>query len=326
MEPLRLGIIGAGRLSSRRIYPLLHRLPVELAAVCDLDRARAEEIGGRFGAPTIYTDHKAMLSEAGLDAVIVCVGPEAHAGLAIDVIEHGLPVYTEKPPAMNGAEARQVRDASRQHGVIAMTGFKKRFAPAYKLARTAIESGDFGAPALLSIDYCCGPTYTNDPAIPQSQFLLDFTVHIIDLARYLFGEVVEVTARERDQLTYAVLLSYANGALGTISMSSHRDWAVPTEKVELTGSPGNFISLDNSIEYVRYQGSRIVEHHHPSFSTAGADSLIETGFAGELEEFIRCVQSGDTPESSIESSSRTMALFDAIAASAASGQPCRVEE
>ncbi|HVX43230.1 MAG TPA: Gfo/Idh/MocA family oxidoreductase [Mycobacteriales bacterium] len=325
MDELRLGIVGAGSLSSAKIYPCLHRLPVQLAAVCDLDRERAERNARKFGGQAVFTDHRAMLAEAELDAVIVCVGPEAHAELSIEIIRHGLPVYTEKPPAVSAQDARRVRDASEQYGRICMTGFKKRFAPAYRKARAAVLVAGFGDPELLSIDYCCGPGYRNDPAAPRSRFLLDFAIHIIDLSRYLFGEVAEVAARERNLSTYAVSLRFANGALGVLALSSHRDWAVPTEKVELTGGPGQFISIDNSVEMVRYDGARIADHHRPSFSTARGDSLAETGFAIELQEFVDAVRSGTEPESAIRSSYETMRLHDAIVVAARTGRSVELD-
>lgn len=320
MDELRLGIIGAGSLSSSKIYPCLHRLPVQLAAVCDLDGDRAERNARTFGGQAVYTDHRAMLADAGLDAVIVCVGPEAHAELAIEIMRHGLPVYTEKPPAVTARDAEAVSDASKQYAKLCMTGFKKRFAPAYRQAREAVLADSFGDPELLSIDYCCGPGYRNDPGDPRSVFLLDFAIHIIDLSRYLFGDVAEVTARERNSSSYAVNLLFQNGALGVLALSSHRDWAVPTEKVELTGGPGQFISVDNSIELVRYDGARIADHHHPSFSTARGDSLAETGFANELHEFVEAVRTGIEPESTIHSSYQTMRLHDAIVAAARTGE------
>lgn len=315
MTDLRLGIIGAGALSSRRIYPCLHYLPVQLAAVCDLDREKAEKNARKFGGQAVYTDHRQMLREAALDGVIVCVGPEAHHRLAIEVMEAGLPVYTEKPPAVTAAAARSVLETSQSNRQICMTGFKKRFAPAYQKARQAIQSAEFGPPSLLSIDYCSG-YYSNEPDNPRRQFLLDFCVHIIDLSRFLFGEVREVFARAQDQVSYAVNLAFENGAIGVLALSCHRDWRVSTEKVELTGGPGQFISLNNSIQMVRYAGNTILDWHDPSFSTAGGDSLIETGFERELEEFVAAIQQRREPESSIASSYRTMLLYEAIHRSA----------
>lgn len=326
MADLRVGIIGAGRLSSSRIYPCLHYLPVQLAAVCDLDRTSAERNARKFGGQAVFTDYREMLAEAKLDAVIVCVGPEVHHKLAIDIMEAGIPVYTEKPPAVTAANARLVFETSRRLNIPCMTGFKKRFAPAYQKAKTAICDLDFGTPTLLSIDYCCGPTYRNDPTNPRSQFLLDFCIHIIDLSCYLFGPVDEVYARKRDASTYAVNLLFRNGAVGVLAMSAYRDWNVSTEKVELTGSPGQFISLSNSVEMVRFSGNRVVDWHKPTFSTARGDSLIETGFERELEEFIAAIHEGRQPESSIASSYETMRVYEAIEQAASSNRLITIDE
>ncbi len=322
---LRIGIIGAGRLSSSRIYPCLHTLPVQLAAVCDLDRQKAVLNAQKFCGQAVYTDPEVMLAEADLDAVIVCVGPEWHSRLAIQVMEAGLPVYTEKPPAIHSADAYSMLETSRRLDKMCMTGFKKRFAPAYRKARAAIKDGEFGAPSLLSIDYACGPTYANDPNDPRSQFLLDFCVHILDLSRYLFEDVAEVYARTQGETTYAVNLLFRNGALGVIALSAQRDWNVSTEKVELTGGPGEFLSVANSVSLVRYSGSSIVDWHDPTFSTARGDSLVETGFKPELMEFVTCVLEGREPESSIASSYGTMCLYEAIVRSVQEKRSIAVE-
>lgn len=312
---LRLGIIGAGNLASSRIYPCLHALPVELVAVCDLDRARAERNARKFGGQQVYTDHRRMLAEAELDAVVICVGPEAHHTLAIEAMEAGLPVYTEKPPAITAAAAREVLEASRSLHKICMTAFKKRFAPVYQKARTAIIEGNFGTPTLLSVNRASGP-YSNQPDNPRSQFLLDFCIHTIDLARYLCGEVAEVYARKSSESTYAVHLSFRNGAFGLLALSAHGNWSVSMEKVELTGAPGQFLSIENSIQFLRFSHKTPVDWHIPNFSTAGGDSLVETGFLPELAAFVAAVQDGHEPESSISSAYRTMCLYEAISRSA----------
>ena len=317
--PFRLGIVGAGRLASNRIYPALRYIDdLELAAVCDLDEDRARRNARRFGGEREFTDHRRMLEEGGLDGVVVCVGPESHEALAIEVMEAGLPVYTEKPPAVTAAGARRVWETSRRTGQRCVTAFKKRYAPAYVKAHRMVNGADFGAPHLLSIDYASGP-YRNDPDNPRSWFLLDFCVHIIDLSRYLFGEVSEVFAWERERTAYAVSLRFANGALGTLAMTSHRDYAVSTEKVELTGGQGRMISMANSVELTYWQDREIRAWHSPSFSTAGGDSLVETGFQPELAAFVEACRGGPEPPSTIESGYRTMVLYEAIARSAEAG-------
>jgi predicted dehydrogenase len=317
--PFRLGIIGAGNLSSRRIYPSLHYVDnLVLAAVCDLDETKARRNAQKFGGERVFTDHRRMLAEANLDGVVVCVAPQAHEALAIEVMEAGLPVYTEKPPAVTAAGARRMLETSRRTGTLCMTAFKKRYAPAYVKAKAIVDGSDFGPPHLLSIDYASGP-YRNDPANPRSWFLLDFGLHIVDLTRFLFGEVAEVFAWERQQTAYAVSLRFVNGAVGTLALTSHRDYPVSTEKVELTGRQSRMISLANSVEMTYWQDREIKAWHSPSFSTAGGDSLLETGFQPELAAFVAAVRGGGEPPSSIASSYRSMLLYEAIKESAEAG-------
>lgn len=102
-------------------------------------------------------------------------------------------------------------------------------------------------------------------------------------------------------------------------------WNVATEKVEITGGPGQFIILDNSVRMVRHSGDAIVEWHDPTFSTARGDSLVETGFQPELAAFVVAVQEGHEPESSIASAYGTMCLYEAIAHSARERRPVAVE-
>jgi predicted dehydrogenase len=219
---------------------------------------------------------------------------------------------------VSAAGARRMLEASRRSATLCMTGFKKRYAPAYVKAKAIVDAPDFGAPHLLSIDYASGP-YRNDPQNPRTWFLLDFCVHILDLTRFLFGEVAEVFAWQRELTAYAASLRFASGAVGTLAMTSHRDYAVSTEKVELTGGQGRMLSLTNSVELTYWRDREIRAWHSPSFSTAGGDSLVETGFQPELAAFVAACRGGPEPPSTIASSYRTMLLYEATKESAEAG-------
>jgi predicted dehydrogenase len=112
--------------------------------------------------------------------------------------------------------------------------------------------------------------------------------------------------------------------VGTISLSANRSWKVGSENVEVTGIPGSYLSVSGATDFVRFEGDRVVARHAPNFTTAGGDSLVETGFAGELMAFVDAVRDGGRPESSIDSAYRTMRLYEAIAASARTGMPVAV--
>jgi len=76
-----IAIIGAGALSTRRIYPYIGAAGAVLVGVCDLERDKAERNARRFGG-CVYDDFREMLNRESPDGVIICVGPEGHAELA----------------------------------------------------------------------------------------------------------------------------------------------------------------------------------------------------------------------------------------------------
>ncbi len=118
--PFRMGIIGAGIFAEANHYPSLshHALDgvVERAAICDLDRARAGAMAGRYGWSAVYTDVAEMLTSEELDGVIVCTGGPTHPDLACEVLEAGLPVFLEKPAAIDLEGTKRIAECARAVG------------------------------------------------------------------------------------------------------------------------------------------------------------------------------------------------------------------
>ncbi|HRR06330.1 MAG TPA: Gfo/Idh/MocA family oxidoreductase, partial [Victivallales bacterium] len=98
MDLLRVCIVGAGNLSSRKIYPLIGTAGAQLVGVCDIDKTKAEKNASLWGGKC-YTDMEYMLDTEKPDAVIICISAQMHAKLAALAMRKGVPVYTEKPPA-----------------------------------------------------------------------------------------------------------------------------------------------------------------------------------------------------------------------------------
>jgi predicted dehydrogenase len=311
---LRLGLVGCGGISAIRHHPSLHGLPVTLAAVCDRDEARVTEYARVLGGEKAYTDHLKMLADAELDAVIVAVGAGGHPQIAIDVMEAGLPVLTEKPPSLTAEGAREMLDVSRRTGQICMTAFNMRFSTSFIKAREIVKKDEFGPQSLLAITWESPPLYEEDPNDPMTSFMLDFAIHVMDLSRYFFGEVAEVYARQCDADAFAVTLAFVNGAVGTLSLSSRPDhWM--TEQVELRGAPGQAVTVSDGREVFYYRGKEIADWRRLAFTVT--DSFAENGYRGELVEFLAAIQEQREPESSISSAYQTMRLYDAIKLSAA---------
>jgi UDP-N-acetylglucosamine 3-dehydrogenase len=321
MDDPRLCIVGAGSLSTRRIYPYIGAAGAQLAGVCDLDREKAERNARRFGG-RVYQDLEAMLTAEKPDGVIICIGPEQHAALAPVVMNLGYPVYTEKPPAPSAAKALEVARVSRETGMLCTTAFKKRYAVAYSRAREWIGSFAAEDHLSLSIDYASAQ-YSN--ADDRSSFLLDFAIHIIDLTGYLFGDVQQVFAFTRDRHAYAVSLQFASGAVGSLNLNDGRSFAVPTEEVEISVRGGNFMTIHNSSCWRITENGKPCEWREPPTFTSGGDSGNETGHLGELVDFVTAIREGRTTRSSIHESAKSMLLYEAIKESAETGQVVSVD-
>lgn len=323
----RIAVVGCGRLATSRIFPCFPRLPVRLVGVCDLDEAKARQNARRHGGEKVFTDVTKMLDETKPDGLVVCIGPEQHAILAKQALARGIPVYTEKPPAPTAAEAWSVALASRKAGKLCMSAFKYRYAPAQVKTRAIVRSPEFGKISALNLVRACGP-YKNTPGDSRSEFLLDFCIHPIDQVLYLAGEVDEVFAAAPTPANYAISVRFSNGAVGSLSLSCHGSWKQPLDRMEIFGAPDRQITIEDQI-FMRYHADGIQKDgNEPRFCTAGGDSLAETGFLPELEAFVAHLRNERKAEeipSRIEESAKSMAFYEAIKKSAASGKPVKPE-
>jgi len=317
----RIGIVGAGSLASKQIYPNLAPAGLKLAAVCDLERDKAEAKVAQYGG-TAYDDIERMLAEAGLDGVILCVGPEFHCSGARQILEAGFPVYTEKPPAVCAEDLWPVVETARERGLIAMTAMKKRYAKVYQRAKAFIDTEDFGDPQHLQMLRVSAMRWKN--VNPRTDHLLDYGVHNIDLALYLFGTVERVRASSIGKQIYQAELHYSNGAIGSLAFVE-RPGGPPSEELQLTGTQGWMATADQS-HYRLGSGAGVGEVGDANFTTAGGDGGAVTGHRSELEAFTAALRDGTRPPSHIEESYRTMCVYDAIERAAASGQEEAVQD
>ena len=317
----RICIVGAGGLSTRRIYPYLGAAGAHLVGVCDLDQAKAQRNATLFGG-TPYRGLEAMLAEQKPDGVIICIGPEQHAKLAVQVLQLGFPVYTEKPPAASAEAALEVARVAKATGLLCTTAFKKRYTEAANRAKAWLAKHPPNDWYSISVDYCSGG-YSNKT--PREDFLLDFSIHVIDLVSYLFGEASEVFAFTKDCHAYAVSLRFANGAVGSMNLNDGRVFHIPTEEIEITARGGNFMTIHNSSCWRLTENGQACEWREPPTFISTGDSGKDTGHLAELEDFVQALaQDRHTTRSNIYEGYKTMALYEAIRASALSGEKVRV--
>ncbi len=193
---MRLAIVGCGLVGQRRARALGQRFT--LAAVADVDPARAARLAGQYPGCTAEPDWQSAVRRPDVAAVVVATSNDALAPVTAAAIQHGKHVLVEKPAARHAGELRPLVAAARQAGVVVKVGFNHRFHPALRKAHELYAGGAIGPLLYIRARYGHGgrPGYDREwranPALSGGGELLDQGVHLIDLARWFLGDFVEV--------------------------------------------------------------------------------------------------------------------------------------
>ncbi|MYL29300.1 gfo/Idh/MocA family oxidoreductase [Halobacillus halophilus] len=208
MTRLRMGIIGAGGIAQGRHIPSFLELSrkVELTAVQDVNRDRAEEVAETFDIPYVFSYYKDMFQE--VDAVTICTPNKFHAEIATAALEAGVHVLCEKPMAMTTAEGEAMVEAAERNNCILDIAYHYRFTPEAQLAKKVLMNNEIGEPFVTRVQAMRRRkvpgwgVFTNKD-LQGGGSLIDFGCHLLDLALWLLDdpEPVEVTGRTYDRLS-----------------------------------------------------------------------------------------------------------------------------
>ncbi len=187
---VKVGFVGCGGIAQEHYRHLSNIAEVRIVGHCDLDEARAAAGAAKCGGEA-FTDFRAMYDKVKPDAVYVCVPPDAHGGMEEAALERGIHLFIEKPIALDRATARRIAAAVRASNSIVSVGYCFRYYDTVALARQILK----GKPVSLVAGAWNGAMpevwWWRRMACSGGQFL-EQTTHLVDLLRYLCGEVAEV--------------------------------------------------------------------------------------------------------------------------------------
>ena len=143
-EPLRLGVLGAARISERAIVPAAGDTGTRLVAVAARDRARAEAFAETHGVERVLDSYADVIADPEVEAVYNPLANGLHAPWNLAAIEAGKAVLSEKPFASNAEEAAEVRDAAAKADVVVLEGFHYLFHPVTMRLHELLDSGELG--------------------------------------------------------------------------------------------------------------------------------------------------------------------------------------
>jgi myo-inositol 2-dehydrogenase / D-chiro-inositol 1-dehydrogenase len=247
--PLRLALVGCGRVGTEVFLPLLTSLPAAaLTAVADTDPAARGRVAKWAGAIRVLDDWRRLLDLPRPDAVVIALPSTMHAETASALLDHGIAVYIEKPMATTADGARAVLDAHRRAGVTAMMGFNYRANPLYEALGTLLRAGAVGQIRAVHMVFATPRRYAEGwRSSPETGggVMLDLASHHMDLVRFLTGqdirEVSAVTRASRAAEDCAVVaLRLAGDVLVSAMFASG---TVDEDRVDVLGDRGG-LSVD----------------------------------------------------------------------------------
>lgn len=317
---MKVGLIGCGGISKAHAAGWRRAKEkglAEVVATCDIEEERAKERAEELGAGEVFTDYRALLSDAGVDAVDICLPHYLHCEATVAAAEAGKHVLVEKPMARNLEEGRRMLEACARNGVILMVAQNMRFDPFVERAKQLIGSGAIGKVLLAEVVWEGAPglrPFHRKKELIGGGTLISTGIHPIDYIRWLVGEVRRVSCFlgraagiVEGEDTAVLALEFENGAVGTLVCT----WAAKPGRGQgfwIYGTEGALFFEGGKLTLKSPDGDGM------TFKIRRDDSISR-----EIEHFVKCVAEGRTPRSSGEEAFRSLQVAIAAYRSAETG-------
>ena len=336
---IRIGFCGTGGIAGEHLKNLQALDLAQVVALYDAAPDRAESARQMLATqpsaagktpPTIYPGLQAMIGDAGLDALYVCLPPFVHGEPELQALDAGLALYVEKPVALSMDIARQVSQAAHRAGVITAVGYQLRYLPSVARARDLLA----GQPIGMLI----GQYLTSLPSTPWWRVIsqsggqvVEQATHTVDMMRFLAGaEVTSVYAQYSLQIlsdqpnldipdVSALIMRFANGVVGTLSATCLLGGGIGRDQhgVRVVGRD-LLVHVAGSVPATaRYADGRV-----ETLDDGGANSMALADAA-----FVDAVAGNEQGRvlSSYDDGMRSAAVSLAANESARTGQPVQIE-
>ena len=361
-KQLNVGLIGHGFMGKAHSHAY-HDLEMFFDIGCRLVRHTLCGVGGgleeaavRYGFPRITADWREVVNNPEIDIIDICTPDNSHRDIAVAAAEAKKHVVCEKPLALDAGQAKEMLEAVQRNGVKHLCNFVYRGVPAIRLAKTLLDENRFGNVysfrAQYLQDFTLSPQFPYvwrmDHEVAGAGILADKGAHLIDLARFLVGEIVSLSAasavfipERTEPLTgnirkvtsgdsAAFLARFANGAAGVFEVSNMAAGHKNNLLFEISCERGSIAfdlerlnelrvySDDDPAEERGFKtvlatepGHMYVSHWWPSGHALG----WEHAFIHQIYELITAIEHGSEPPSNFYDGWRCQQAVDAAALS-----------
>lgn len=330
---IRVGVIGCGFYAQNHLNAWKDLAPegAVLAAVCDVDAAKAQAAGQAFGAPA-FTSAAALFETAGIDVVDIVTRHETHRALCELAIAHGCATIVQKPFATSLEDCAAIVEAADRAGVWLAVHENFRFQAPMRHVRRVIDGGAIGTPNWARFQFRTGfDVYRTQPYFYDEERLVvaDVGIHVLDLSRFFLGEVLRISCetqkrnpKVRAEDTATMMLRHAGGAVSVVECT-YESRALPDPFPEtlltIEGSKGA-ITVDRGcrMTVTAEGGVRTEDIGAPLLSwTSHPWHVSQEGAFGACRHFLDCLQRGVPAETCGADNLKTFALVEAAYRAAA---------
>lgn len=298
MNPLKVGVVGLGRIGQVHIENLVYRIPTAKVIMASTPSKTGYDFAKNLGVLEIYQDSLKVIQHPAIEAVILCGPTNTHLPHIKAAAKSGKHVFCEKPLELTVKKIEQIHKMVTKAKVKLQVGFNRRFDPDFAAVQQQVKAGKIGDPHILKIT-------SRDPAPPPIKFIkvsgglfMDMTIHDFDMARFIVGsEVVEVFAKAAVRVdkaigeagdidTAMITLKFANGCLASIDNSRQAVYGYD-QRLEIFGSKG-MSKIEN-----RYADTQQIYDKKGSYRGLPYNFFMDRyteSYCNEMKAFIDSVQ------------------------------------
>ena len=297
---VRIAVAGLGRMGLRHARNAAAADDIELVAVADVDGARAADSGAELAAPG-YSDVARMLDEVEPDGLVIATPPATHVALIELAAERSVDVLCEKPLSFDGPAAARAVELAAAAGIAIQLGFQMRFDQDLDEVAARVSRGELGRLYQLRASLRDAAPPSRDYLAASGGYFWDGAIHLLDLARWLIGEIEHVAAfgaalsdpmfEELGDVDNAmIVLRATSGALGLIETSRVAGYGFESG-LEVLGSDGACRVAGGRADGVElYRDGTIAARHRRDFL-----ERFESAYPRELDGFARAVAERTPP-------------------------------
>jgi predicted dehydrogenase len=338
-EPLRVVMAGCGGMSEAWLRPATAMPELAIVGLMDLRVEAAQRRAAQFGLSEALTgdDLGRMLDETRPDIVFDCTVPEAHPAVTLTALAHGCHVLGEKPLAPSLDDARRMVAAAQEAGKLYAVIQNRRYDPNIRRLRRLVASGSLGQLTTLNSDFYIGAHFGGFRDQMRHVLLIDMAIHTFDAARLLSGaDPVSVYCKEWNpagswyahgasavaifELSDGTIYTYRGSwAAEGLPTTWEADWRLVGTEGSARWDGGETISAEVVTERGGFRSQTA-----PAEAPPLAEGDAVGGHAGIIADFVRCVRSGDTPETICSDNIKSLAMVFGAVESAETGRPVQI--